>query len=281
VHLLWSCKIDAPLKGLALAGERNCTLAWDSSNWLHLFSHTGEGQGRAQIRGTLTAAAAAGDGRSYAAGNQEGQVWCLAPDLMPRWERSVVQPTTAVALAALGDRLAVADASGGLHLFDGRGHRLWSVTLPRPLHRLAFVAGQPRLIGSADFGLVLCVDAAGQILWRDGLVVHSGALAVAGNGCLIALACYSDGLWCYDLTGRKWQLAQLAPCRQTALSYSGEQILTSGLENTVQIFTANGQVHDRVAVESTVAALALAPLGDMAWAGLASGRVQAFQVPGA
>jgi len=267
------------LRGLVLARERNWALAWDAANWLYLFNAKGERQTQVHMRGQqLTAAACADDGLSFAAVTAEGRVLLLAPDLTPRWQHSLGQPGSALELAPLGEYLAVADAAGSLHFFSPEGKLVWKTALPRPLKHLAFVPERPLLVGCADFGLVACVDAAGTVVWRDGLVAHTGSLACSAEGKLIAVASYGDGLWCYDVAGHKRQLAALAPCRLADISYTGDLILTAGLERTVRLFDQDGQSLTSRELDGSPVAAALTPLGEMAWVGLSEGKIVALQV---
>jgi hypothetical protein len=128
---------------VALAREKGSLLAWDENNWLYLLNRRGERQ--TQVHGTaaLTAACSADDGSAYAALGSRGEVWWLAPDLMPRWQRTVPFPPLAAALDPFGQYLAVSDARGHLHLFDRNGRPRCRVETPRPLYHLAFVPEAP------------------------------------------------------------------------------------------------------------------------------------------
>jgi PQQ-like domain len=273
VRALWSQKTTAALRGLSLARERGWVLAWDAQHWLYLFNRNGEKQAQLQAPGPLAAAVAADDGHTFAAAGQGGEVWLLAPDLMPRWTKSVGQRAVSIAIAPLGQFVAVADAGGNVHLFDRKGSEIWQVSTARPLQHLVFVPEKPVLVGSADFGLVTCLSETGAQVWRDGLVAHSGSLATSGDGSLIVLACFTDGLWCYDLAGKKSQLARLAPCRLADLSYDGSLILSAGLENRLQLHRRDGSVKASAPLDGVPAALALGPLGEVAVVGLAEGKV--------
>jgi len=278
-RVVWSHKTAAPVRGLSQARERGWLLAWNAQHRLSLFNHKGERQAQFQPRGALVAACCADDGKSFAAVGGEGQVWLLAPDLMPRWERSVGQRAVAVALAPFGQLLAVSDGGGGLHLFDASGKLLWHQTCPRALKQLLFVPERPLLVGAADYGLVACFNEKGETVWRDGLVANSGSLACSGDGSLIALACFSDGLWCYNQAGKRSQLPQLAPCRLADLSYAGDLILTAGLENQVRLQSRDGLVRAGTPVEGTPLALALSPLADHGWVGLAENLIVCLNFP--
>src|SRR5262249_18368758 len=120
-RVLWSAHVGAPLRGLALARERGWVLAWDADQNVDLFDRNGQRQARRQLPAAVVSACAADNGSAYAAVGAGGQVWLLAPDLAPRWERSAAPPGVAAALGPFGDHLAVADSGGGLALFDRGG----------------------------------------------------------------------------------------------------------------------------------------------------------------
>jgi hypothetical protein len=252
-------------------------LAWDAADGIHLWDRLGRRQAHRQAPGALASAACADDGGTFAALGEQGQVWLLAPDLTTRWERSVSRRGSVVALDPFGGHLAVADLGGGLQLFDRKGGSAWQATTARALRHLAIVPEKTMLVGSADFGLVACFDAAGKCLWRDGLVANAGSLSVSGAGDIIALACFTEGLCCYAIDRPQPQrLTQVAPCHLAAVSYSGEVLLTAGLDNRVSLRERDGSTRAEFKAEAAIVALALGPLGDFAVVGLAEGQVVAL-----
>jgi hypothetical protein len=265
--------------GLALARESGWLLAWDDQSWLYLLNRAGERQGQTRARGTLTAACAADDGSAYAAVGSEGEVWWLAPDLMPRWERRLAHGAVAASLDSMGQYLAVADAGGQLQLFDRAGRPICQAQTPRPLVHLAFVTEAPFLVGCADFGLVACFDLAGHCAWRDGLVANIGSLTVSGDGERIVLACYSEGLVTYSLAGRKRDRPPPSePFRLAALSYEGRYTLAATLDNRLLLLDRDGQNLTSYPLDHPPAALALAPLADSAVVAQADRRVFALDL---
>jgi hypothetical protein len=264
------------LRGLSAARERGGLLLWDAKHNLFLFNHAGQRQAQAKAPGDLVAACAAADGRSCVAVGEQGQVWLLAPDLTPRWQRSIDVRCTAVALDGFGERIAVAGGDGSLHLFDETGTPLWKTGSPRPLHFVGFVPERPALAASADYGLVACFDRAGRCVWRDGLVAHTGSLTTTGDGSTVALACYSEGVVCYPLLGGpkgRRTLSGLAPCRLLALSYAGDVWLTAGLEPRVVLRRPDGTVRAEADIPGPAVGLALHPLGVEAVVATADGQL--------
>jgi hypothetical protein len=278
VHVLWSCKTAAAPRGLALARERGCFLVWDADGTLKLFNRSGEPQARVQTPDALTDACCADDGSLFAAVGARGQVWLLAPDLTPRWERTVPQRGTAIALDPFGQYLAAGDGAGGLSLFDRKGQSRWRVENARPLQHLAFIPERPALAAAADFGLVACFDLSGNALWCDSPMAHTGSLTVSGDGTTIALACFSDGLVCYSLTDPKRRCVGAAgPCRLAAISYDGDAFLTADLANRLHLRDAAGAVRDEWPLESAPTDLVMAALGEESVIALADGCIMALR----
>jgi hypothetical protein len=278
-RVLWSLPTEGRPRGLSLAREKGWLLTWDDSNWLYLVNRKGERQ--AQRHGgasPVTAACGADDGSAYAAAGAGGEVWWFAPDLMPRWQRAVDAPAVAAALDPFGQCLAVSDGRGRVSLFDRKGRLQGRGETPRPLCHLAFVPEAPRLVGAADFGLLACLDPAGRLVWREGLVTHVGGLAVSGAG-RVAVACFSEGLRFYSVDGKKEAPLRLPePCRLAALTYEGNRVLAAGLGNRLYLTGRDGRAAESLDLEGPAAALALAPLGDHAAVALADGRVVALDL---
>ncbi|HVS36548.1 MAG TPA: PQQ-binding-like beta-propeller repeat protein [Gemmataceae bacterium] len=274
MQVVWSRKVAAPPRGLVLARERGWLLVWDSDHVLHLFNRTGETQARFQAADAVVAACCADDGVGFAAVGAQGLVWMLAPDLSPRWERTLPQRGTAAALDPFGQFLAAADAGGGLVLYDRTGRERWRAANARPLHHLAFVPERPALIAAADFGLVVCYGIGGDLLWRDTPVAHTASLAVSGDGAVIALACFSDGLCCYSLDGpKRRRIEGPGPCRLAAASYDGDLFLTADLNQRLQLRDAQGNLRGEWLMDGAPTDLALAALGDLAYVAATDGRI--------
>jgi hypothetical protein len=178
-----------------------------------------------------------------------------------------------------GGRVGVSAARGGLTLLDRDGRPLWEAHQPRPLHHLAFVPEAPLLLGTADFGLVVCLDVAtGGVVWRDGLAAHCGALAASGDGAVVVLACFSDGLRRYGRGGAKRHVTTKEPCRLAALSFDGRLALVAGRANRLLLLDIHGKVHGIHLLERPAVALTMAALADRAVVALADGGVLALDL---
>src|SRR5262245_61581126 len=121
VRPAWEFAAVATVRTLALAREKGCVLAWDESQWLYLLDRSGKRQAQVPAPRPLAAICCSDDGSAWAAVGMGGEVWWLAPDLMPRWQRALAQPAVAAAMDPFGQYLAAADSGGQLTLFDRSG----------------------------------------------------------------------------------------------------------------------------------------------------------------
>jgi hypothetical protein len=266
-------------RGLTLAREKGLVLAWDSKHWLTLLNRAGQRQAQAPTPKPLAVACCSDDGSACVACGQAGDVWWLAPDLKPRWERSVRHQVLSAALDPFGHYLAVADSSSQLRVFDRGGRVVAKVQTPRPLHHLAFVPEAPLLVGAADFGLLACFDLSGQEQWHVGLVAHCGSLTVSGDGANIVLACFSEGLRRYNLKGQsQGRLAGAESYRLASLSYDGRRLLTVDSAHQLAVGDSQGRPLAATPLECGVAALSLTALCDRAFVALENGQVTAFDL---
>jgi hypothetical protein len=293
---LWTHRLASAAGGLALARESGHVLAWDAQQWLVLLNRRGELQSQTHLDTGVVAAGIAEDGSGLAVADDRGQVTWLARDLSPRW-RHTLPPTrcagtpavgaprpTALAVDPLGRGLAVADAGCKLHFFDRFGHPVEpTATSSRPLVHLLIPPAAPFVLAAADFGLIAALDArAGRWTWQDAPVVHLGALAAAGDGHMVAVSCFSEGIRRYDAAGHPAPaLPTPEPCRLLAATYNGRRYLAGSIFGAVHGLDAEGAVRCEHRFEQPVVALALAPLGDWAAVALADGRVVGLDMGGA
>jgi hypothetical protein len=278
---LWTHRLGAATGGLVLARESGHVLAWDAKHWLVLLNRRGELQAQTRHDAGVVAACVAEDGSALAVADDRGQVAWLARDLSPRWKQPLPHRPTALAMDPLGRGLAAADAGGHVHLFDPGGNLLEPAILaPRPLVHLVIPPAAAFLLAASDFGLVAALDArVGRWTWQDAPVVHLGALAAAGDGHVIAMSCFSEGIRRYNAAGHHLPaLPTPEPCRLLAATYTGRHFLTGGVFGAVHGLNAEGAVCGEHRFEQPLAALALAPRGDWAAVALADGQVLGLDV---
>ncbi len=279
MRIVWSRPLPAIPVGLSLARETGMVLVWDGENHLVRLDRLGQIIVRRPAPASLVAATCSEDGGTVAAIGRRGQVWMMTSELGSLWERTLPRRPVALTLEHLGKQLAVADDSGGVHVFDTAGKVVWQVTAARPLVHLAFVPEAPVLLGSAEFGMVCAYDRTGNSLWRDGLVAHVGSLATSGDGARIVLACFTEGLCCYALAQPKQErLPKGGPSRLAALSWTGQSIVTVGLDSQLTMRDSTGTVRDDLPLSAAPVAIAMEALGESVLVALASGELVRVEV---
>src|SRR5262249_36596902 len=155
----WTHRLAATPGGVALARESAHVLAWDQNCWLVLLSRNGRLQAQTRLSAGISAASISDDGSAVVDAGESGTVAWRTPALAVRWRHRLEQRPPAIAMDALGRAVAVADASGAVHLFTAEGRSPWPpMRLPRPIIHLAFAPTAPALFAAADFGLVTCLD---------------------------------------------------------------------------------------------------------------------------
>ncbi len=275
----WSQALGDDVLGVALAREKNWLLAWDRAHWVYLLNRHGQRQAQHLFSGPIAKACCADDGSAYVVAGSEGEIRWLNPDLMPRWERKISCPLLTADVDSFGQYLVVSDHRGTLHLYNRLGQPLRQVPCPRPFHHLAFVPETPLLVGCADYGLVACCNWDGQFLWRDGLVANAGSLAVSGDGSHILIACFSDGIKVYNLSGQltaTWTAREA--CRFAAVAWDSSLTLAAGLGPRLFLLDRQGLTMATHQLDKPIAALALAALGDWAVVALANGSLLGLDI---
>lgn len=276
----WSRRTAAAPAALHLAREAGLIVLRDADHGVSSWGPTGEPLAHRPPAGPLVASSSAEDGRTVVLGGPRGEIIVLRDELSPGWERSVGRRPTALAVAPLGQAIAVADESGSLTVFDADGRQAWQAKAARPLLHLAWVAESGALVGAADFGLVGLYDASGGGVWRDGLVAHVGGLAVSGDGRRIVLACFTEGLKRYSAEQqRPVSVGKGIAARAIAMNYAGDVLLTIGLEGTTLTRRdAEGQTVEEIALPGPVAGLAADALGEAAVVALTAGELRRYEL---
>lgn len=276
---LWTQQLQNPVRGLSLARETDSLLAWDEGNWLYFFNHAGQRQAQVRFSAAVIQACSSDDGSAVAVIAADGLYW-LGPDLAVRRQQACNAPLT-LAVDPFGHYAVVADNRGKASVFNSLGEKVGQLSAPRAFHHLAFLATAPVIAGCADLGFVGCFNLQGQTLWRHGLVANAGGLASAGDGSIILVACFSEGLQRYNLEGSAVGRITVAhPCRLVCVSFDGQQILTAGMGSTLLLIDKEGNELGSWQGEQALAAITCGALGDYAIAGDANGAIRKLAVVG-
>lgn len=267
MRVLWTRRLPCLLQSVHLARETGHILVRDAGPGLSLWDQQGESKASISWPGLLLSAATQ-DATAFVGADARRVQW-LGEQLGVVWEKALSHKPTAVALAPLGQWLALSDESGTLGVFDHAGRECWTATTPGPLRHLAWIPETGHLVAAAEFGLVCLFDAKGRLLWRDGLVAHVGSVSVSGDGSRIILACFTEGIRVYGLDQpRPTTLPETIACRTLSASYSTEVMLAVSLDGSeLSSHDKSGRRLTQGSVSSTVGSIALDALGGVALSG--------------
>ncbi|MFQ3648939.1 MAG: hypothetical protein SNJ75_01295 [Gemmataceae bacterium] len=255
MRLEWTRRLPAPARRVMLARERWLLLVQDP-HALCLWDAWGE-PGIAWTRSRLHLVHLSETAQLILATDNNNRLVVLSAELELLWQRVWDRPLHAVAVAPLGQYLAVAD-EGGVTVLTEQGEPIWRRATPRALHHLAWVPETLALVGAADLGFVCCFDRAGTLLWQEGLPSHLGGVSVSGNGQETLLACFSDGIRRRS-TERPGTtiLNGSSPCRSLIASYSADVLITLALSGrSVERFERSSGSKQTVQREAAITAVA-------------------------
>jgi hypothetical protein len=114
----------------------------------------------------------------------------------------------------------------------------------------------------------------GRWIWRDSPVAHIGSLACSEDGNPIVLACFTEGLQRYSLTGKNLGRQSFAEaCRLVRLTFDGKLLLIAGLGHRLFLLDAQSTTLASHPLEKPIVSLAFSALGNCAMAALSQGPV--------
>jgi len=275
----WSQLTDAPLAGLALAREAGLILAWDDAHNIHLIDVAGRRVRTNRAPVPLNRVAISDDGSQIVAVSRDGDVWWLAPTLEPRLQQGKHRNLIGAALSPRGELLAASLSDSHTLIFDQNGRRLVNLLTTRPLKHLNFLAGQPCLVGAAEYGLVACFDLDGEPRWQDALWSSAGHVTTSGEGYAILVACYGHGIQRYALDGTNEGAYHVGGgVARVSIDFDGRLFAAATLEGELLLLNAVGHVLWRDTLPKPVKELAIDAAGEFVVYGLETGEITLLDV---
>ncbi len=179
---------------IAWAAESRTVLLASSAGTLTLLRQDGSllksGRGFADVQSIAWADA----GNFGAVILGDNKVACIDAELKSRWDIQVTGRIRAIAIAPFGSHLAICADSTRTHIVTTDRQQVAKFDTTRALDFVQFLAGQPKLIGAAEFGHLCCHQLDGTELWNQRLSSNVGSMAVTNCGRRILLAGFNHGI---------------------------------------------------------------------------------------
>jgi len=273
-HLRWSQITDAPLAGLDFAREAGLILAWDDAHNLYVIDSAGNRVRSTRTPVPLLAATISDDGEQIIAAGKDGDIWWLGKSLEPRLHQGTHRHLLGIAVSPQGEYLAVSLNDNHTYIYDCLGRRVTNLLTHRPLRFLTFLAGQPILLGVAEYGLAGCYELDGETRWQDALWSSAGHLTASGEGYAILVSCFGHGLQRYGFDGTNEGAYHLGGgVARASIDYDGKLFAAATLEGEIMVVNAVGHVLWRQSLIKPAREIALDAAGQFLVYGQESGEI--------
>jgi hypothetical protein len=288
--LAWTVLTDAPLQGLSFAREAGLIFAWDEGQQLYLLDASGERRSASRAPDRILAGAISDNGALIALLGKGPRLWLLTADLEPIADRPVISEPAALAVDPHGRYVAVASKLNTTQFYNRHGRQAGRFTTRQSLAHLCFVAGQPFLLGTGAYGVILAVELSkegptghlgGEIVWEQALMSNVGRLTATGDGGAILASCFTHGVQRYDLRGHNEGSYHLGGTASHAVpDYAGRTIVVATLEGELAILNGGGNVRWKTALPRAVVGLEFDALGRYLVYGLPTGEISRLDLEG-
>ncbi|WP_435022211.1 hypothetical protein TA3x_002795 [Tundrisphaera sp. TA3] len=287
----WTIVTDAPLKGLGLAREAGCVLAWDEADQLYRIDGRGQFQSVARAPGKVSQVAISDDGTLVAILGEGSRLWLLDGDFNLLHDRPAISDPLSLAVDPHGRYVAVGSRMNLVQITDRRGKAAGRFETRQPLSNIVFVPTHPFLIGTGAFGSIMGIALAprggsggldGNVFWYEALMTSVGQLSTSGDGGMILIACFTHGVQKYNLAGHAEGSYHLGGSASHAMpDFAGRSIAVATLEGELAILSGAGNVRWRTTLPRPASALQMDALGRYVIYGMASGEVVRLDLQGA
>lgn len=278
----WTELTEAPLKGLGFAREAGAVFAWDDADQLYLIDLKGGFRSVARAPGKVIAAAISDDGSRVAIIGEKSQLWLLDADLGVIAQRQGPPDPLGVAIDPHGRYVLVSSKLSSNHFYNRFGKPAGRFETLQPLAFMAFVPGEPLLVGSATSGMLLALElgnaGSGRLttdpVWQERQVSGVGRLTTSGDGAMILASCFTHGIQRYDIHGQNAGAYHLGGTATHAVpDYPGRIIAVATSEGEIAVLNSAGNVRWKAAIPRPAIALETDPLGRYLIYGQATGEI--------
>ena len=195
-------------------------------------------------------------------------------DLKIEWKIDLPERITAIAISPFGNQMACSLADNSTIVLNNRKKKICRFETVRPLQQLRFCHKEPLLIGATDDGFVCCHDLEGRQVWSEKMWNNIGALDATGEGEMIFLAAFNQGIQALNGQGASLGAYVLeGTARRLAASYEPHRLIVATTERFLYWLDADGELLWATGTPADISHLACDPLGEWAICGFVNGDV--------
>jgi hypothetical protein len=280
--LAWSIALDAPLAGLAFAGESSELLAVDTSGGLYLLDRHGRVKTLTRGFKSLTALAWSDTGRNGAVATGRSKLSWFDHKLSVKWSVGMPAEILCLAVDPHGHYIAVSLSNSETVFFNARKQEVGRFKTIRPLRYLHFNAVRPVILGAAEYGLMCChrLDTQGTEVWSERLWSNVGDMTVTGDGRQIYLARFNQGVQILDRRGKSngSYLVQGTPSH-VSTSFVHNRLGVATVERDIYWLDAEGELIWATHLPDDISGILADAQGTGMACGLRSGRIYRLEWP--
>ena len=269
-----SVRLPAPLRGLAVAGERRRLLAWGEQQ-LFLLDYEGTVHASRSLSSSRIVAATVDALAEYVLLALRGWgLLCLNGALLKRWTLPMSGPVS-VASSPFGECFAAGTERGKLLIVDRYGRKVALQQTLRPPRSVRFVAIEPVMYVAGDSTFLMLADLEGKPIWDERIWSPMGPLACPGTGTYVLVPTFTYGLERYRKDGFYEGSYQIrSGTRLVAVDFDGSKIVAATLDGYLVLLDAAGVIQkEQPAGNGELVAVDLTPGGEHTFIAYASGAV--------
>jgi len=261
--LKWTYGTDGPLTACALARETGEVFVGDETGTLCRLDRAGQIQTMTRVPGRLLDLVWSDDGSSGAAFSAADEIIRFSNDLKTTVQISLPDTGISLAISPFGNQLACGLANGTTMIFNDRKRRIAQFDTMRPLSFLQFCTTEPTLFGSAENGLIGAYNLEGHDLWEEKNWSNVGDLKITGDGDMLYLASFGQGIQAIDGDGAaRGSYVLDGTVKLLDVSFEPSRMIVSTIERSLYWVDSDGELLWATDAPDDVKSLSCDPLGE-------------------
>jgi hypothetical protein len=272
-RMLAAWKSHAPVEAIAISRQSRTVLVRSDRRVLEHWSSAGKSIARWTCPEPVVDADVSDDGATIIVATERNVVyWCNAL-LEPGVCVDAPNGLCGVGVDADGWYAMATSQSGDVVLIERNGRCVVGRAAAQPLHFVAAGLESPNWVGASRMGGVTMYDMEGTALWHRNAMCPVADMSTSASGKMIVLAGLGMGVLRFDASGKElvpWATPE--PVARVSLTADGRRTLAVTSSGTIWLLGPPDPPRQVCSMSEPIAGATIAPMGDVAWLVLESGR---------